>query len=304
MSITPWVKTKFQWLFNRRIKPLRTCCSPDCGHDPTIRRLWKLSPSVRLNGSAFCFPECLERELLRRLRRGSDGGGREQVNSCRVPLGLLMLSRGELTSEQRHQALALQKKNGTGRIGEWLQQLGHACDVTVAAALASQWSCPVVKTVPAEAGSCTIPFYLLKNFGMAPVHFSQDRRMLHMAFADKIQHRALFAIEQMMDCKTQACLTTRGEIDSALARMEEHRSGNEKVFEGTSDPEETTRIISGYIATLSANEIRLASCGELLWARILADKVCENLLFSRIAGKVLQFVQKTSANNLELTAHD
>ena len=285
------VKTKLQRLFKRRVKRLRTCSSPECRHDPTMRRLWRHTPSVRLNGSAFCFPECLERELLRRLQP-SVARGREQVNSCRVPLGLLMLSRGELTTEQLHQALALQKKNGTGRIGEWLQQLGHVCDVTVAAALASQWSCPVVKTVPAEAGSCTIPFYLLKHFGMAPVHFSNDRRMLHMAFADKIEHRALFAIEQMMDCKTEACLTTRGEIDAALVRMEERLSRNEKLFEGTTDPEETTRIISGYISTLNATEIRLASCGELLWARITGDEICENLLFSRIAGKVLHFVSK------------
>jgi hypothetical protein len=214
------------------------------------------------------------------------------VNSCRVPLGLMMLSRGELTSGQLQQALELQKKTGTGRIGEWLQQLGYARDVTVAAALASQWSCPVVKCVPSGVGSCTIPFYLLKNFGMAPVHFSSDRRILHMAFADKIEHRALFAIEQMIDCKTEACLTTRGEIDAALLHMEEQNSGSEKLFEGISDPEERTRIISSYISTMRATEIRVASCGELLWARITGNELCENLLFSRIAGRVLQFVSK------------
>jgi hypothetical protein len=74
--------------------------------------------------------------------------------------------------------------------------------------------------------------------------------------------------------------------------MEEQTSRAEKFFEGTSDPEETTRIISSYVSTLNATEIRLASCGELLWARITGDELCENLLFSRIAGKVLRFVSK------------
>jgi hypothetical protein len=203
-----------------------------------------------------------------------------------------MLSRGELTSQQLQQALEGQRKTGTGRIGEWLQQLGYARDVTVAAALASQWSCPVIKTVPAAVGSCTIPFYLLKHFAMAPVHFSSDRLMLHMAFADKIEHRALFAIEQMMKCKTEACLTTRTEIDAALVRMEEQNAGREKLFQGISDPEERTRIISSYISTLHATEVRVASCGELLWARLTGDQVCENLLFSRSAGRILQFVSK------------
>jgi hypothetical protein len=289
---TTALKTKFQSLFKHRVKRLRGCSSPDCGHDPSIRqRLWRATPSVQLHGSPFCFPECLEGELRRRLQHTSVTR-REQANSCRVPLGLLMLSRGELTTEQLQQALEVQKKTGTGRIGEWLQQLGYARDVTVAAALASQWSCPVVRTVPAGVGTCTIPFYLLKNFGMAPVHFSSDRLMLHMAFADKIDHRALFAIEQMMKCKTEACLTTRAEIDGALVRMEEQNSGSEKLFEGISDPGERTRIISSYISTLHATEVRVASCGELLWARIMSNELCENLLFSRIAGRVLQFVSK------------
>ncbi len=290
---TTLLKTKFKRLFERRVKRVRACSSPDCGHDPTIRqRLWRSTPSVQLHGLTFCFPECLERELRRRLQHTSTVPRRDQVNSCRVPLGLLMLSRGELTSQQLQQALEVQKKTGTGRIGEWLQQLGYARDITVAAALASQWSCPVVKTVPAGVGSCTIPFYLLKHFGMAPVHFSSDRLMLHMAFADKIEHRALFAIEQMMKCKTEACLTTRAEIDAALVRIEEQNSGGEKLFEGMSDPGERTRIISSYISTLHATEVRIASCGELLWARIIGNELCENLLFSRIAGRVLQFVSK------------
>jgi hypothetical protein len=286
---TPMLSKQFRWLFESRIKRSRSCSSPECRHDPTI---WRLTPSVRLHGSAFCFPECLERELLRRLQHTSTASRREQLNSCRVPLGLLMISRGELTSEQLHEALALQRKNGTGRIGEWLQQLGHACDVSVAAALASQWSCPVLKNIPVGVGTCTIPFHLLKTFCMAPVHFSNNRRILHMAFADKIEYRALLVIEQMMDCKTEACLTTRSEIQAALVRMEEHGSHEEKVFERTCDPEETTRIISSYVSTLNAPEIRVASCGELLWARLTGAELSENLLFSRITGKVLQFASK------------
>jgi hypothetical protein len=127
---------------------------------------------------------------------------------------------------------------------------------------------------------------------MAPVHFSSDGRKLHMAFADKIEHRALFAIEQMMKCKTEACLTTRSEIEAALVRMEDQNAGREKLFEGISDPEERTRIISSYISTLHATEVRIASCGELLWARVACEQLCENLLFSRSAGRILQFVSK------------
>ena len=287
----PMLRKQLQLLFKILIKRSRTCSSPECRHHHIIRRLWQLTPNVRLHGLTLCFPQCLERELLRHLQHASTAPRREQVNSCRVPLGLLMISRGELTSEQLHQALALQKKNGTGRIGEWLQQLGHACDVSVAAALASQWSCPVLKSVPAGVGSCTVPFHLLKSFCMAPVHFSNDRRILHMAFAEKIEHHALLVIEQMLDCNTEACLTTRSEIDAALVRMEEHNP-REILFDGTCGPEETVRIICSYVSALNASEIRVAYCRELLWARLTGAELSENLLFSRVTGKVLQFVSK------------
>jgi hypothetical protein len=133
---------------------------------------------------------------------------------------------------------------------------------------------------------------MLRSFGMVPVHISHDRRILHIAFADKIEHRALFAIEQMIECKTEACLTTRGEVETALDRIEEQIPGSEQLFERVSDLEETTRIISSYASTMHASEIRVAFRGELLWARIVGNGLCGNLLFSRTAEKVLQFPNK------------
>jgi hypothetical protein len=200
-----------------------------------------------------------------------------------------MLSRGDVTGEQLRHALQMQRRTGTGRIGEWLQQLGYTQGQSVASALARQWSCPLIKTIPAEADACTIPFYLMRKFCMAPVHFSTDRRVLHIAFGERIEYQALLAIEQVLNCKTEPCFATFGEVKAALDRIEERSPRGEHLFENVSGPEEITRIISGYAAAMHATEIRLASFAKLFWARIESDGLSADLLFLRIAEKPFRF---------------
>ncbi len=277
-----------------RLRPTRSCCASfECSYAATLwRRISSRPALLRIHGGAFCFPDCFERELIRRLKQVAFGSLCKTESSRRVPLGLLMLSRGQLTSKQLRQALELQKSIGTYRIGECLQQLGFARDQDIAAALAMQWSCPLIKAVPAAVSDCAVPFYLLQKFQMVPVHFSGVRRVLHIAFAEKIEYEALFSIEQILGCKTEACLTTPNELAAALERYEEPRRRGEKLFESTSDIEETSRIISSHVSTMCAGEIRVTSCGDLFWARILGRESFEDLLFRGVRRSVSDFAPK------------
>jgi hypothetical protein len=251
---------------------------------------------VLLHGLAFCFPECLERELLPRLKH-IQSPDQMPLNSRRLPLGLLMISRGELTAEQLRQALELQKRKRTERIGDCLLQLGYARKQTISAALARQWSCPVIKTIPLGVGGCTIPFHLLRKFHMVPVHFSNDHRVLHLAFAERIEYRALFAIEQVLGCKTEACLATREQVEAALDYTEAQTSRGETLFEDITGPEQMTRIVSSYISMMHATEIRVTSCGNLFWIRIFGRDLSADLLFSRTAERDSSFTEEISPDS-------
>ena len=83
----------------------------------------------------------------------SRGRGQNAAASHRVPLGLLLLSRQQLTAAQLRTALEAQRAAGQGKIGEWLRQLGFVTELQVTAALARQWSCPVLITGPGELGA-------------------------------------------------------------------------------------------------------------------------------------------------------
>ncbi len=96
-----------------------------------------------------------------------------------------------------------------------------------------------------------------------------------------VAYRALLAIEQMLSCKTEACLTTSAALEVVLARLEQEAKRSDKVFDGPRLPEEMTRITSSYALKLGAQEVRMVVCGEYIWVRIENRSDAANLLFSR-----------------------
>jgi hypothetical protein len=247
------------------------------------RRAWQRisngAGSVCVHGLRYCFPHCFERELMRRLVRMQPTRAARRTLAHRLPLGLLMLSRGDLTDSQLRQTLQEQQLHKGRRIGECMQQLGYVREPQVTAALAMQWCCPVLKTLPQHVIDCGVPQGLLRRFRMMPVHFSAATRALYIAFVEDIEYPALIAIEQMLDCKTQACLTTSSGLQTAFERMEQQSMPLEKEFAGLRAPEEMTRITSSYAARLFADDVRAVACGDLAWVRVDGGRDPMNLLF-------------------------
>lgn len=212
--------------------------------------------------------KCVERALAEALGRLRTIPKRAAAH--RVPLGLLLLSREQLTAEQLRQALAAQSAAGRGRIGEWLLGLGFVSDVQITAALARQWSCPVLPGLVLDSSRVPqLPLCLLESFGMAPVDYVSSTATLHMAFAEGIDYAVLYAIEQMLGCHTEPCLVLPRVLRGNLAVLAEHRPESEVVFDRVADMAECARIVRSYSVRVDASEIRLAACGPHLWVRLL-----------------------------------
>lgn len=234
-----------------------------------------------MHGSRYCFPQCFDRELQQRLERLQFGQAVEGRRERRVPLGLLMLSRADVSAEQLHHSLAEQNR-GTGlRIGECMQRLGYVGQQQVTAALAAQWRCPVLHAMPAQVLHHGLPHGVLTRFQMLPVHFVFATRTLHVAFASEIAYRALVAIEYMLDCKTEPCLVTPDVLEAGMERLQQNSAPGEKIFPAGRTPAEMARITSSYAARLDAENVKLAACGELAWVRVEGRGEFTNLLFER-----------------------
>jgi len=225
---------------------------------------------ILLGGVRYCIEECLEGALVDAVTRAAPAV--EARSWHRVPLGLSMLSRGEISREQLRSALDAQREHGEGRIGEWLQRLGLASELQVTAALARQWSCPVSKinsVVQRSAAGPQVPFTLLAEFAMIPLEYVPSTRTLFVAFAEGIEYHVLYSIERMLDCRTEACMALPSVVEISLNQLGPQRGRSEMVFESVVSIPEICRIVRSYCVRISAEELRLARCGRYVWIRLL-----------------------------------
>jgi len=193
----------------------------------------------------------------------------------------LPLSRGRLTNHQLRLALDAQKANGGGRIGEWLLTLGFATEQEITSALGLQWACPVLASSAIKdlAAARMLPYRLLESFRMCPIQYVEATRTLYMSFSERIDHTALYAIQQMLGCLTEPSVVSPRTMDSLLDRVGRERGPGDLLFESSRDPFEMAQIACGYVLKFGAENVRIVACGKYLWARLQAGQEYANLLF-------------------------
>jgi hypothetical protein len=249
------------------------------------RRIWRRignwHGSIRLRGSRYCAPHCFENAAGKYFSEVCTSAAAASPVRHRIPLGLLMLSRGLLTHAQLQTALHAQQVNGCYRIGEWLEKLGFATEQQVTTALGLQWACPVLAwKAPRDAGGMRmLPYRLLKHFHMLPVQFVAATRIFYVAFCDGIDYTALYAIEQMLDCRTRACLISRSSMDRELERMGHQNRAGDLLFESWRDSPAMAHLTCTYALRLGAEEARIVGCGDYIWVRLMSGDEATTLLF-------------------------
>jgi hypothetical protein len=220
-------------------------------------------------GSRYCADRCLG-HILDEALRNLPFVPQNPAAAHRVPLGLLLLERQQLTADQLRQALAAQRTAGHGKIGHWLQTLRFVNAEQITSALACQWSCPVLRApYPKTCHDPSIPLALLEWLPMLPVHYVASTATLHICFSERIDYTVLYAIEQMLRCRTEPCLMVPGSLREKLQKHSERRPEHEIVFDETTGLHAFARSIRSYCQLARATEVRLAPCGPHLWARLL-----------------------------------
>ena len=190
-----------------------------------------------------------------------------------------MLAHGDIDARQLHDALTAQRRSGNGRIGEWIEYMGYAGEAQVTAAVGAQWACPVLPVMPGHPVAPSLPLALLRRHRMAPVHYVNSLRLLHVAFSDAVDYAALLAIEHALQCQAQPCIISSSTLDALLEQLEEKPRRPDQVFGATHSASEMARITSNSGRAFAAEDVRLARCGQFIWARVQANDDSANLLF-------------------------
>jgi hypothetical protein len=246
----------------------RACANPLCHRAVrTTGVLGKSHDSILLNELWFCSPTCC-RSNLRALVATLNPAPRAPYRH-RIPLGLLLLSRREVTSEQLQQALARQQANSATSIGECLQQLGVVTEHQVTTAVAAQWGCPTFfSPVPERLDPHFVPAELLLRHEMIPVHWNPHERVLHLGFLSAVNYPALGTVEKVLACRAEPCFLPASEHRRALSRIHKRKSGEMAAFAPGLVPEQITEIVLDYATQTGADEIRTAITTDYIWTRM------------------------------------
>jgi hypothetical protein len=261
------------WIKRRHPKPAPPACALTSCTGPLS--FWERIHQNRrpygtfLQGNFYCRPQCLETALLGQLSRLRITAPPPPPPN-RIPLGLLMVARGKLTYLEVRAALEAQRRARHGKIGEWIEKLGFATEQDVTTALALQWGCPVASSFdPSTIQSPDrIPLPILEAFQMLPVNYVPATNTLFLAFGERVDHGALYAIEKILDCRTQPCVAGRRSIARQLDALRHVPRPTEVDFGPMNDLAEMARIASSYTARLSPEQVRLIRIGRFIWIRL------------------------------------
>jgi hypothetical protein len=159
---------------------LPTCASPFCPRPPTLwQRWWARHEGVRLDQRWYCSLDCFQVGLFRRLEQAALAGLPSPPRPNRLPLGLILLSQGNITSQQLREALAGQRAAKSGKLGEWLIRMGAVGEAEVTSALAAQQGCPLFPLPEPQAVPAKMywPEPLVERYRAVPVFHNPRNRV-------------------------------------------------------------------------------------------------------------------------------
>jgi len=245
---------------------------PQCGN-PNCKsgwlRLWRSREVPVFEGKWVCSTVCA-REMIEAavLREARDGNLSPAMHQHRVPLGLLLFSKGHITQEQLKRALEAQKKAGSGRLGEWLVRQKAVEQEQLVRALGAQWGCPVLSAdiFHAAAMAPALPRLLADSFGALPLRVA-GRSLLYVAFESRPDPCIALALERMTGLKCETGILRDSEFERAHGALLRAPFPRVRLLEATS-LRGAAHAMTAMVEESRPAEARLVRVHNYFWLRL------------------------------------
>jgi hypothetical protein len=244
-----------------------TCANPGC-RSGWLHLLRSRSAPVFEEGWN-CSPECTAARVAIAVRRELSGRSVAPENHRhRIPLGLVMLEQGWITSGQLRQALGAQKAAGTGRLGHWLVRQQGVQEQLVTRALGLQWSCPVLPFELHDSSALTslVPRLFVDAFGAVPLRVAAGK-LLYLGFEDRLDPVLALAIERITGLRVESGLVQESLFRQAHARMLSEKFPPAELIEPGGEPA-LVHALSKAIERVRPANARLVRAHDCLWLRM------------------------------------
>ena len=244
-----------------------TCSNPGCGSG--WLHLLRSRTAPVFEGGWNCSASCTSTRMQAAVRREMDGRGSSQENHRhRIPLGLVMLEQGWITSQQLRGALESQRAARAGRLGHWLVRQQGVSEQLVTRALGLQWSCPVMPMEfhDAEALTVLLPRLFVDAFGALPLRVAAGK-LIYMGFEDRLDPVLALAIERMTGLRVESGLVQGSLFQLAHTRMLSAKFPSVELIEASSEFA-IVHVLSKAVERARPVESRLVRVHDCLWLRM------------------------------------
>lgn len=245
----------------------QSCANPACGSG--WLHLWRSRQAPVFEEGWSCSAACTAALVAAAVSRELDGrAAAEENHRHRVPLGLVMLEQGWITSAQLRQALDAQRAAGAGRLGQWLVRQQGVSEQLVTRALGLQWSCPVmpVEFYDAEALTVLVPRLFVDAFGALPLRLAAGK-LLYLGFEDRLDPILALAIERMSGLRVESGLVRESVFGPAHARLLNAKFPAVELIEAVSEAA-VARALARSIEQARPVASRLVRVHDCLWLRM------------------------------------
>jgi hypothetical protein len=259
------------------------CAHPACPNTLIMRTVGQSQVGIRVGSQWYCSLDCFAGGTRAYFTKASSGRVLEMPHSPRMPIGLVMLSKGYLTDAQLRAAMAQSRLHGE-ELERTLLRLGLANEGQLAASKAAQWGHPVFAQdgvgQPVEAD---IPPTLLRWNSAVPLHYSIKAKRVLLGFVDRVEHSLLDSIEQITGCRVDPCFITPTKFTEQMALLSNGQDYEEAVLSDSLSPSQMSKTMAAFAVEISATEASFAQNRSFLWARLSGRRRKVDLLF-RCAG--------------------
>jgi hypothetical protein len=192
-----------------------------------------------------------------------------------MPLGLLMLERKWITTDQLGVALRRQRDEKHGRLGDWLVATNATDEKTVARAIAVQWGVPLlVLHERTEKVHHVVPRLIIEAYEVIPVRTNRNR-VLYLGINERLDPCLNVAIEKMTGLHVQPVVMETSEFwrlkEAALQGQD-----NEAQMFRSSTLTDLCSSMKEIVNQQPAVNIQLTSLKEYIWLRILRRQSAES----------------------------
>ena len=221
-------------------------------------------------GGWTCSPNCTEARLQLSVRRELDGWQQiEQTHRHRIPLGLLMLEKGWITSQQLRRAIEAQRGSRNLRIGEWLVAQGATNEVQIARGVSLQWGCPVLSVSNSGmAGTSEVmPRLFVEAFGALPLKVPSGR-IVYLGFEQSLDAALALSVERMSGIRVESGIIPSSVYADAVDRLRNQAFPALQLAETASDLA-AAHVLARSIERARPISSRLVRVHEWLWLRMV-----------------------------------